>query len=105
MNTTEKSSALVAGDLKVNPELLEASWRGVSLGLGRREVRVLARLMRAHGHPVSVTGLLDEFWREARDPAPELVFASMSRLRRRLRAVGLAGRLRTIPTVGYIFRM
>jgi two-component system, OmpR family, response regulator ResD len=90
--------------LKLDVQSREASLRGKSIPLTRKEFDLLTTLMRKRGRVVSVPALLESVW--GYDPAdysdPHTVETHVSSLRRKLGA-RFGKRIVTIPTRGYRF--
>jgi two-component system OmpR family response regulator len=76
---------------------------GRQLVLSGRDYAVMAHLVAHAGEIVSLDQLQQQVWGDDVEPRPDLIRARLSRLRRRLAAAGLDGRLRTIAGHGYLF--
>lgn len=77
---------------------------GRSVGLSGREFRLLEHLAGHAGEVIGVDRLQQHVWGEASEPRPELVRTCVSRLRRKLEAVGAGERLQAVAGHGYVFR-
>lgn len=76
---------------------------GESISLTPVEYNLLRCLMQQPGEYISKPELLEHVWGYPPDGGSELVRAHVSNLRRKLRTVGQAGLLRTMPYYGYAF--
>jgi DNA-binding response OmpR family regulator len=76
---------------------------GTSIGLTPVEHKLLQALMERAGEFVSQAELLELVWGYPPDGGSELVRAHVSNLRRKLRTIGRADFLRTMPYHGYGF--
>jgi DNA-binding response OmpR family regulator len=89
---------LVRGGLRLAPARHEAYRDGRPLALSRKELGVLAELMRADGAVVSSGQLLAKVWDDQIDPFTNVVRVTMMKLRRKL---GDPPLVETVPGVGY----
>jgi DNA-binding response OmpR family regulator len=65
----------------------------------------MAHMVAHAGEVVSLEQLQQQVWGDEVEPRPDLIRARLSRLRRRLAAAGLDGRLRSIAGHGYLFEV
>ena len=76
---------------------------GRSIALSRREFRLMSYLVEHAGEVIGPERLHQQVWGEAGEARPDLVRASILRLRRKLEAAGAEGLLRAVPGHGYAF--
>jgi two-component system OmpR family response regulator len=79
--------------------------QGRQLVLSGRDYAVMAHMVAHAGEVVSLEQLQQQVWGDEVEPRPDLIRARLSRLRRRLAAAGLDGRLRSIAGHGYLFEV
>lgn len=89
------------GDVVVDFGRRRASLGGAEVPITRREIEVLERLVRGHGHAVSREDLLEELWGETTIGAGASLEVIIGRLRRKLDAPGSERLIRTIRGHGY----
>ena len=77
---------------------------GQDIALSGREYRVMAHLVAHAGEVVGLDRLQLQLFGDAAEPRPDLVQASLSRLRRKLAAAGLGAYINLVAGHGYIFR-
>ena len=77
---------------------------GRTIGLSRQEFRVMAHLVAHAGEVVDVERLQQHVRGDGAEPRPDLLQASVSRLRRKLEAAGAGSALRVLPGHGYVFQ-
>jgi DNA-binding response OmpR family regulator len=87
-----------AAGLTLEPEQHTATRNGRVLDLSVKEFGVLEALLRAAPAYLSTEDLLEQVWDEHADPFTNTVFATLSRLRRKL---GDPPAIQTQPGVGY----
>jgi DNA-binding response OmpR family regulator len=91
-------TALVHGDLRVDPANRLASRGGQRLALSPKELAVLEYLLGAGGRVVSTEELLARVWDENADPFTTTVKVTIGRLRAKL---GEPPLIETVPRAGY----
>lgn len=77
-------TALVRGDVQLDPLRRVALRAGRRLPLTRKELAVLECLLSANGRPVAAEELLERVWDQHADPFTNTVQVTLSRLRRKL---------------------
>jgi DNA-binding response OmpR family regulator len=87
-----------AAGVDLDPQRHTASRNGQPLDLSAKEFAVLEALMRASPGFISAEDLLEQVWDENADPFTNVVFVTISRLRRKL---GDPQVVETQPGVGY----
>jgi DNA-binding response OmpR family regulator len=92
---------LVAGDIELDEQRHVARVADTTVELTAREFAFLAYLIRNAGQVLSRRQILDAVWGAEPDVYSNVVDLYVSYLRRKLAAVGRAGRLRTVRGVGY----
>ena len=95
---------LVVGELMLGPQ-----WRMLLVGkkqlhLSAREHYLLDVLMREPGRVFSAEELVESAWGMRTNLGTRKVAASVSSLRRKIRAEGASGYLKTVRGVGYVMR-
>ncbi|MDP9378009.1 MAG: response regulator transcription factor [Actinomycetota bacterium] len=95
---TARPAVLRHGDLALDPAARRATRGDRHLGLSRKELGVLERLMIAGGTVVSAEQLLETVWDENTDPLTNTVRMTVMTLRRKL---GEPAVLHTVPGAGY----
>jgi DNA-binding response OmpR family regulator len=91
-------TALVHGDLRLDPANRLASRGGQRLALSPKEFAVLEYLLAAGGRVVSAEELLQRVWDENADPFTTTVKVTIRRLRAKL---GEPPLIETVPRGGY----
>jgi two-component system OmpR family response regulator len=76
---------------------------GRTIPLSGREFRLLTYLVEHAGEVIGPERLHQQVWGEAGEPRPDLVRASVLRLRRKLEAAGAEGMLRAVTGHGFAF--
>lgn len=89
------------GDLELDLLTREAYGCGKPLNLNPREFALIWRLADTPGEPVSKQDLIQDVWRMGFVPETNSIAVHMSRLRRKLSFVNLAGMIATAPAGGY----
>jgi len=92
------------GDLELDLLAREAYGQGKSLNLNPREFALIWRLADTPGEPVSKQDLIQDVWRMGFVPETNSIAVHMSRLRRKLGFVGMAGIIATASAGGYCLR-
>lgn len=95
------AEALEDGTLRLEPSERRVLVRERPLAVPAREFDVLEYLLRHRGRGLSRDALLERVWGPAETPRANVVDATISRLRRRLRAAGWTGRIAAVPRHGY----
>jgi DNA-binding response OmpR family regulator len=93
---------ICCNDLSFDPATRDVTVRGVPLALKRRELAVLAALMRRLGRVVLRETLLDEVYSFDDEVNSNTLDAHVSRLRVQLRRARVAVRIHAIRGVGYM---
>ena len=78
---------------------------GQSIPLSGREYRLMSFLVEHAGEVIGPERLHQQVWGEAGEARPDLVRASVTRLRRKLDAAGAEGVLRAVAGHGYVFAL
>ena len=78
---------------------------GRAIPLSAREYRILAHMVAHAGEVVSLEQLQEQVWGAAAEPRPDLVQASLSRLRRKLKVAGAGSYLRVMSGHGHVFQL
>lgn len=89
------------GDLELDLLAREAYGCGKPLNLNPREFALIWRLADTPGLPVSKQELIHDVWRMGFVPETNSIAVHMSRLRRKLSFVGMAGMIATASAGGY----
>ncbi len=98
----DKPRALVVGDLEVDLDARRATWRGAELDLTRRELEILAYMMRRPGQVVTHRMLLEAIWGPEYEAETHYVRVFMNRLRGKIEAdPSHPSVLVTVSGVGY----
>lgn len=97
----DRVSVLEAGPLRLDPVRHEVTAGETLVDLTAREFTLLEYLLRRRGEVVTRSDMLDNVWDYAYDGLSNVVDVYIGYLRRKLRAVGLDGMVRTIRGVGY----
>jgi DNA-binding response OmpR family regulator len=92
--------ALASGNLRLWPADRLASVEGRPVDVPPREFDLLEYLLRNAGRTLPREVIADRIW-GAGEPRANVVDATVSRLRRRLRAVGWDGAIAAVPGLGY----
>jgi DNA-binding response OmpR family regulator len=100
-NLLRPTEELVVGDLRVEPWRRAVSCGGTALLLTAREYQLVEALARAAGGIVSREDLLEQAWGEREEPMSNTVDVLISRLRRKLAAVGSEVSIETARGLGY----
>jgi two-component system OmpR family response regulator len=87
--------------IEIDPERYEARRDGRPLTLTGKEFKVLERLVRAAGRPVTRAELIAAAWDELVPPASNVLDVLVAQLRRKL---GRPAVLHTVRSVGYLIR-
>ncbi len=95
---------LAAGDLEVDESRHVARVGEATVDLTAREFAFLAYLIRNAGRVLTRQQILDAVWGAEPDVYSNVVDLYVYYLRRKLRALGRSGRLRTVRGVGYTLR-
>ncbi len=95
-------TVLGAGNLTLDTARLAVSIGGVAVEMARREVTVLAVLLRSEGRLVSRKALEDAIYSFDAEVTPNAMEAAVSRVRRRLEQHGATLTLTTMRGLGYI---
>jgi DNA-binding response OmpR family regulator len=99
----EPTSAAVScvGRITLDPVSLVVTVAGAPLDLPRRELHILAALMRAAGRPVLRDALMNGVYGLDSDVQPNALEGHLSRLRARLRQLQAGVEIRVVRGVGY----
>lgn len=89
------------GELELDLLAREAYGCGKPLNLNPREFALIWRLADTPGEPVSKQDLIQDVWRMGFVPETNSIAVHMSRLRRKLSFVGMAGMIATASAGGY----
>jgi two-component system, OmpR family, response regulator len=92
---------LVLGALHVRPTDRQVSVGGRTVDIPPREFDLLEYLVRHSSQALSRDVILDRIWGPEGEARANVVEATMSRLRRRLRAAGWDGQIVAVPGLGY----
>lgn len=95
---------IVVGDLVFDNAFGEAKVRGTRLNLQRREVRVLAALLRRRGRTVVRESLEEAVYGFDDEIQSNTLDSHISRLRRKLGDAGAGVEIHTVRGVGYLLR-
>jgi DNA-binding response OmpR family regulator len=96
-------SVLRVADVELDPARLEVKRAGTVVPVTTKEFSILEYLMRHPGQLVTRTMLLESCWGASYDGLSNLVDVNLSRLRRKLDAVGGPPLLQTIRGAGVVF--
>jgi DNA-binding response OmpR family regulator len=99
-----QDETLVAGDLVLDPRSHTARRAGSDLGLTRRELELLAVLLRHAGEVLDRRRLHAEVWGYDFDPGTNVADVFVGYLRRKLEAGGEPRVLHTVRGVGFVLR-
>ena len=100
-NERRPVAALVRGDLQLDGFKRELRWRDTPVPLTARELAILETLLRAEGGIVSREDLMEQAWGEREEPMSNTIDVLVSRLRRRLEAVGATLNIHAVRGLGY----
>jgi len=92
---------LVAGALHLQPGERQVTVNGRPVDVPPREFDVLEYLLRHVGRALSRDAILERVWGPGDGPRANVVDATVSRLRRRLRSSGWKGQIAAVPGHGY----
>jgi DNA-binding response OmpR family regulator len=92
---------LVFGSLRVRPADRQVMIDGRTIDIPPREFDLLEYLVRHSGRALSRDVILDRIWGPEGEARANVVEATISRLRRRLRAAGWDGQIVAVPGLGY----
>lgn len=97
---------LVAGDLELDLNRVEARWAGAPLGLTVTEFRILEALVRHPGHVKTRSQLLDEAYPDDAYVSERTIDSHIKRLRKKLgrQAPDADAGIETVYGLGYRFR-
>jgi DNA-binding response OmpR family regulator len=96
-----RGPAAVLGDLRVDPDRHEATWRGRPLPLTAHELALLHSLMQPPRRVWSYAELHERVWGGIYLGNPGIVHSAVKRLRRRMAAADIAYRVRTVRCAGF----
>lgn len=94
--------AIVAGDLTVDLDAIQARWGGRPLRLAQNEFRLLLFLAENPNRVFSRADIIEGLGKHGLDIQERAVDVWMKRLRAVLQEVGQAGRIRTVKGMGYV---
>jgi two-component system response regulator MprA len=92
---------LAFGSLRVRPADRQVMVDGRTVDIPPREFDLLEYLVRHSGQGLSRDVILDRIWGPEGEARANVVEATISRLRRRLRAAGWDGQIVAVPGLGY----
>ncbi|SRR5579883_628748 len=92
---------LTAGSLRLQPSERQVTVQGRPVDVPPREFDVLEYLLRHAGRALSRDAILERVWGPGEEPRANVVDATVSRLRRRLRGGGWEGQIAAVPGHGY----
>jgi two-component system, OmpR family, response regulator len=102
--TAPEAAQLQSGGVVLDLATHEVHREGCRIELTRREMALLAHLMKTQGKPLSKSFLLQQLWHTGFDPGTNVVDVLICRLRGKLEK-GFPQRLiHTVRGVGYVFR-
>jgi DNA-binding response OmpR family regulator len=93
--------ALESGSLQLRPTDRRVTVSGRIVDIPAREFDLLEYLLRHPDHTLSRDLILDRIWGPGDGPRANVVDATVSRLRRRLRAAGWTGHIVAVAGLGY----
>ena len=101
----EASEVVVRGELHLDPERIEARWRGAPIETTLSEFRLLERLAHRPGVVLSRERLLEQIRGDGSVVGDRIVDTYVRRLRRKLEAIDAAfDRIETVVGAGYRWR-
>jgi DNA-binding response OmpR family regulator len=100
--TGRKTSALVIGDLVVDPTARTATMQGRALELRPREFALLEYLATRPGHVVTREDIENHIFDHAKEVKSNSVDCAVSKLRKQLQSAGDVTYLRTVHRQGYV---
>lgn len=89
------------GELAIDEARCRVRWRGVMVGLTKRDRDLLARMAGEPGHVWTYAQLHAAVWGDRFIGDPAAVNAAIKRLRRKLRDAGVDVRIESVRGVGY----
>jgi len=95
------AESLASGPLRVEPAERHVTVAGRPVDVPPREFDLLEYLLRHAGRALPRDVILDRVWGAGEEPRANVVDATVSRLRRRLRAAGWTGQIVAVPGHGY----
>ena len=95
-----ESRRIVAGELVLDEDAMEATWRGEEIHLTTREFKILFKLLSYPNRTFSRAQLLDEFWGMESDTGLRAVDVYIVKLREKLTAC-TSIEIKTVRGLGY----
>lgn len=99
-----QTSALVVGDLTLDPITRRVERGGKEVELTQKEYALLEFLMRHAGKPVSRQTIAEQVWKQQVDPLTNVVDVYINYLRKKLDAEAESPLIRTVRGVGYMLK-
>ncbi|NLO85715.1 MAG: response regulator transcription factor [Clostridiales bacterium] len=101
---SDKSSLLTHGDLLLNASDSTLSYHGEKIDLTKNENRILTVLLEHSGEIVSRETLMTRLWESDAYVDENTLTVNVTRLRKRLEALGVKGLIQTKKGMGYIIK-
>jgi DNA-binding response OmpR family regulator len=99
-----QASALVVGDLTLDPITRRVERAGKEIELTQKEYALLEFLMRHAGKPVSRQTIAEQVWKQQVDPLTNVVDVYINYLRKKLDAESDSPLIHTVRGVGYMLK-
>lgn len=100
----ERSPLLTWGELCLNPNICEVTYRNQSIQLATKEYELLELFLRNPDQLFSLSRLLDRLWPAGETPSEGTVRAHMKGLRQKLKQAGVDDPFETVYKLGYRLR-
>lgn len=100
----ERSPLLTWGELCLNPNICEVTYRKQSIQLATKEYELLELFLRNPDQLFSLSRLLDRLWPAGETPSEGTVRAHMKGLRQKLKQAGVDDPFETVYKLGYRLR-
>lgn len=101
---TERPSALISGDVTLDPATRRVGVGGRSVSLAGREFALLEYFLRHQDEVLTRSRIIDEVWDWAFDGTPRIIDVYVAALRTHLGRGPRTPRLETVRGVGYVLR-
>ncbi|MDO4273622.1 MAG: response regulator transcription factor [Eubacteriales bacterium] len=94
------SEAIYASGVSLNVLMGQLTWKGATMDLSKNEVKILYYLFLNKGHVVTKDSLIEYLWENKFYVDENILNVNLSRLRRRLKDLGVGNLIITIPKKG-----
>lgn len=103
LETYHESSQIKVKGLRLEIEKLQLSYAGKTLELAKKEYQLLKKFMETSDTVISREQLLEILWDDATFVDDNTLTVNVSRLKNRLKELGIDGVIKTKRGIGYIF--